>query len=144
MGSRHRSAGLILVLACAAVFARPVRADHDDWNDYGHHHHHDHGHWSGSVVIGAPWGVGPGYWYGSPYPYAYSYPYPYPYPYAYPYPYGREVQVVREPGPRIETPPGPPPVQYWYYCDPVREYYPYVQTCSAPWRQVPVEPPASR
>lgn len=24
----------------------------------------------------------------------------------------------------------------WYYCDPVRAYYPYVSTCPAPWREV--------
>jgi len=26
--------------------------------------------------------------------------------------------------------------QYWYYCDPVHAYYPYVRSCSVPWRQV--------
>jgi len=25
---------------------------------------------------------------------------------------------------------------YWYYCDPTHTFYPYVQTCSAPWRAV--------
>lgn len=25
---------------------------------------------------------------------------------------------------------------YWYYCDPAQAYFPYVQTCSAPWRPV--------
>lgn len=25
---------------------------------------------------------------------------------------------------------------YWYYCDPVQAYYPYVTTCSVPWRAV--------
>lgn len=28
--------------------------------------------------------------------------------------------------------------QTWYYCDPLRTYYPYVRTCPAPWR--PVDP----
>lgn len=26
--------------------------------------------------------------------------------------------------------------QYWYYCDPAHAYYPYVTTCTAPWRAV--------
>ena len=25
----------------------------------------------------------------------------------------------------------------WYYCDAARAYFPYVQTCQAPWRTVP-------
>jgi restriction system protein len=25
---------------------------------------------------------------------------------------------------------------YWYYCDPTHTFYPYVQTCSVPWRAV--------
>jgi len=24
----------------------------------------------------------------------------------------------------------------WYWCDPYQQYYPYVATCPAPWRQV--------
>ena len=28
------------------------------------------------------------------------------------------------------------PAQYWYYCDATHTYYPYVSTCSAPWREV--------
>ncbi len=27
----------------------------------------------------------------------------------------------------------------WYYCDPLHAYYPYVQTCPAPWRAVPTQ-----
>jgi hypothetical protein len=34
--------------------------------------------------------------------------------------------------------------QYWYYCDPTHTYYPYVNTCSVPWREVlaTASPPA--
>jgi hypothetical protein len=32
----------------------------------------------------------------------------------------------------------PAQAQSWYYCDPLRTYYPYVKTCPAPWR--PVDP----
>lgn len=35
----------------------------------------------------------------------------------------------------------PPPAQSWYYCDNPRGYYPYVQTCSGGWHQVPAVPP---
>jgi hypothetical protein len=36
---------------------------------------------------------------------------------------------------------GVAPTQYWYYCDAPKGYYPYVQSCSANWRQVPTTPP---
>ena len=38
---------------------------------------------------------------------------------------------------------GPPPQQFWYYCDSGRGYYPYVTSCPEPWRPVPATPPAS-
>jgi hypothetical protein len=25
---------------------------------------------------------------------------------------------------------------YWYYCEPARQYYPYIHTCPVPWREV--------
>jgi hypothetical protein len=30
--------------------------------------------------------------------------------------------------------------EYWYYCDPAGAYYPYVKTCSVPWRPVAPTP----
>jgi len=33
--------------------------------------------------------------------------------------------------------------QYWYYCDPAHAYYPYVNTCSVPWREVTPNPSVS-
>jgi hypothetical protein len=36
------------------------------------------------------------------------------------------------------------PVSFWYYCDPLQQYYPVTQTCPVAWRQfskVGVEPP---
>ncbi len=42
--------------------------------------------------------------------------------------------VVRAPPP---PPSGQPPAQFWYYCDEAHAYYPYVASCSGPWRQVP-------
>jgi len=35
----------------------------------------------------------------------------------------------------------PPPAQFWYHCDNPQGYYPYVQTCSSGWHQVPATPP---
>jgi len=32
--------------------------------------------------------------------------------------------------------PAPIAATTWYWCDPYRQYYPYVATCPAPWRQV--------
>ena len=42
-----------------------------------------------------------------------------------------------------DQPSGPPPQQYWYYCDSARGYYPYVSNCPEQWRAVPATPPAS-
>lgn len=99
---------------------------------YRHHDHDDH--WSGSVVIGVPLFAGPSYGYGY-----YGYPYPYRYRYGYP----GDVVVIRERSETPALPSGPPPQQYWYYCDSARGYYPYVSSCPEQWRAVPATPPAS-
>jgi TonB family protein len=36
---------------------------------------------------------------------------------------------------------GQPVAQTWWYCDPARAYYPYVTTCSMPWRAVSPQSP---
>jgi hypothetical protein len=65
---------------------------------------------------------------------------PYWPPYAYP-------PVVVSPPPVYVQPPAvvakplPPPPQYWYYCDALQGYYPYVQQCPGGWRQVLPTPP---
>ena len=93
----------------------------------------------GSVII-APGYYDP-FW---PYPYGY-----YPYGYGYGYPYGYiPPPVVRE---RVTAPPdyippddlGPPPEQYWYYCDAPQGYYPYVRDCTHEWQPVPATPPGA-
>ena len=115
-----------LLILLGGALAPQAMADRD-------HHHHGGGHWSGGVVIGVPWGWGPGYGYGPPYPYGYGYPWP----------YERRVIIERERVPRTEIPSGPPPAAYWYYCDSAGAYYPWVDSCPEPWREVPVEPPSS-
>ncbi|HLG86629.1 MAG TPA: hypothetical protein VKZ79_05465 [Alphaproteobacteria bacterium] len=71
------------------------------------------------------WDVG-GIWYYYPQP-------------IYPYPTYVPPPVVAEAAP--EAPP-PAQGQTWYYCDNPRGYYPYVQSCPTPWREVPAAPPA--
>ena len=57
----------------------------------------------------------------------------------WPYPtYVPPALIVQQPPPVI---PGVPPVQFWYFCDYPRGYYPHVATCSVPWRAVPVTSP---
>jgi hypothetical protein len=84
------------------------------------------------------WWVAGGSWYYYPSPV-----YPYPNPYVPP------VVVVREAPPAPPAITGPPPTQFWYYCDRPAGYYPYVPTCPTPWREVapqaagqPAAPPA--
>ncbi len=79
-----------------------------------HHGRHD-------GTLGWWWVVG-GVWYLYPAPI-----YPYPDPYV----------------PYVVTPSAPPPPQYWYYCEPSGEYYPYVATCPAGWKPVPATPPST-
>ena len=69
--------------------------------------------------LGWWWVIG-GLWYFYPAP---VYPYPNPY----------------EPPP-LELAP-PPPAQFWYYCEALKNYYPYVRTCPGGWQQVPATPP---
>lgn len=77
------------------------------------------------------WGVG-GAWYLYPYP-------AYPYSYAYPYPYSWEPPLALA-DPPASGPPAAPPIQYWYYCEASRTYYPYVQTCPGGWQPVAATP----
>jgi hypothetical protein len=67
--------------------------------------------------------------------YGYGYGYP-------PYYYGPPV-VAYAPPPVVYAPP-PAPTSYiapanqpYYYCDNPQGYYPSVQSCSTPWREVP-------
>jgi hypothetical protein len=80
--------------------------------------------------------------------YLVQYYYPYgPGPYYGPYPY-----YAPPPPPNYYAPPPPqappapqatcaPPPQFWYYCDDPKGYYPQVQNCPTPWREVSAPPP---
>lgn len=75
------------------------------------------------------WWVVGGVWYFYP-----QVVYPYPDPYAPP------VVVLQTPPPTEAAPVGPPPAQFWYYCEAARKYYPYVASCEGGWKPVPVTP----
>ncbi|MGZ3788105.1 MAG: hypothetical protein ACXVLQ_06250 [Bacteriovorax sp.] len=89
--------------------------DRDHWRG-GYWHHGNHG-----GHLGWWWVVGPS-WY-----YYYRPIYPYPNPYV-------PSTVI------VPTPQATPTVQYWYYCEAQKEYYPYVSTCSSGWKPVPANP----
>jgi hypothetical protein len=100
--------------------------------DFGHFSPAERGIWrGGSWSHGwhdgrfAWWWVAGGGWYFYPAP-------------LYPYPtYVPPAIIVQQP----PVPHGPPPVQFWYFCDNPQGYYPYVAACNGPWREVPATPP---
>lgn len=58
------------------------------------------------------------------------------------YPYPLMVSPIAIPE-EMEPPPvvaAPPPAGFWYYCDNPPGYYPYVTTCTVPYRAVPAQP----
>lgn len=76
-----------------------------------------------------------------------------PWPWYYPWYFGYTVPVfpttlyVEEPAPvqyMEMNPPVNPPANLqsnmWYYCSNPQGYYPYVQSCSTNWQQVPAQP----
>lgn len=152
------SALLPLLLAAAAMFSaaapaqdrhgpgqragqRPAHAPEHrggqrQWHgDIARFHEHDWPRWRGGHWrherhggrLGWWWVVGPS-WYFYPQP---VYPYPNPW----------------EPAEVIVPPPGGvapmPPARYWYYCEALRNYYPYVSRCPGGWRRVPATPDAN-
>jgi hypothetical protein len=131
--SRERTVVLVagvLVAVTMAMASAPAQAQRFVGHVRGPAFSQWHGgywahNWHGGVY-GWWWVVGPGWWY------------PYPAPY-YPYPdYYTPPAVVMDSQPA--APVAAPAPQVWYYCEPSKAYYPYVPTCSAPWRQVPAVP----
>lgn len=93
------------------------------WRSGGWHHERHDGRFGWWWVVAGTW-----YFYPGPI-------YPYPDPYIPPY-----VIVQQAPQP---TAPMQPPAQYWYYCEASKNYYPYVSTCAAGWKEVPATPPSA-
>jgi hypothetical protein len=162
MTTRMHFVAALLALALAAPAAPALAEEHHDRDHREEHHaYHDfHGHdfrvftpfeldlwrrggwvhdWYGGRY--GWWWVADGYWYWYPAP---VYPYPSYVPPAPPpvvvmapgAPPPPAAPVVAPPPPP-PTPTGQPPAEFWYYCDESKAYYPYVNTCNSPWRQVP-------
>lgn len=138
-----RWAGGVLAIAMMAlaldVAAQPQKRAHRPpparWHgDITRFHQHDwpvwragrwaHTHHDGRLgwwwVVGSSW-----YFYPAPV-------YPVPDPWVPP-----PVTIVTPP---TGTNPPPPATEYWYYCEAVQAYYPYVATCPAGWKPVPAKP----
>lgn len=125
--------GAVLAVALGALTVQPAMAQHRPNNFYGGDFHrftpYDQQVWtSGRWVHGwhdnrfAWWWVTGGLWYFYPAP-------------IYPYPtYVPPAIVAPQPPP---VPSGEPPTQFWYFCDSPQGYYPYVTSCTVPWRAVP-------
>ena len=125
-----RMAAVLLALlgGAACVPAMPAAAQgwhHRGWPGGWHDGYWHHGWYGGRMgwwwVAGGNW-----YWYNAP---------------VYPYP-GAVSEVYVSPPATVAPPPAAPAPQMWYYCDNPAGYYPYVQTCSQPFRPVaPSAPP---
>ena len=109
--------------------------DRDVWRgDIWRFREHDMDRWRGGYWVHGDhdgrwgwWWVVTGLWYFYPRP---IYPYPDPY-------------IPYEPAqPVLPVPSTPPTVQYWYYCEGAKAYYPYVESCPGGWKRVPATPSA--
>jgi hypothetical protein len=149
-----RLAVIVLSFGAGALSLAATAEAGGGWHGGGWHG----GGWHGGGWYGGGWYGGGCCWSGTQLslsfnvPAYHGYPAYYPYPaYAYyppyPYPAYTYVQPYYPPAPPVTlaqqmpaTAPGPAPIQYWYYCDNPRGYYPYVQSCGAGWRAVPAQP----
>jgi len=144
VGSWHGVPALLGAAVAALALVAPVVAQREHgagpshWRgDISRFQQHDRqvwrgGHWVHNRHDGRLgwWWVAGGSWYLYPSP---VYPYPDPWlPPAY---------VPANPPATVAAP--LPPVQYWYYCEAYRTYYPYAATCPGGWQQVPATPPDS-
>jgi len=115
------------IAAGAALVSSPAAAQHHGGYHGGYHGHGwHHGGWGWGFGVGLGVGLYDPWWPGH---YAGYWDYPY-----YPYYADPPVTVIQQ-APTVQAAP-----QSYYYCDNPAGYYPYVQQCSIPWRQVPVTP----
>ena len=105
-------------------FAHFSPAERETWSHGVWHHEWHNGHY------GWWWGVG-GFWYFYPAP-------------LYPYPdYVADVAYDDTTYAPDEYASQPAPVAgqfYYYYCDALGAYYPYVPSCPSGWRTIPIAP----
>jgi hypothetical protein len=158
-------ASVLITVPVLLFLALPAAADRRDgrdggWHgDRGHFQRSDMDHWRRDGRwrhgwhegrVGWWWVVG-GLWYFYPSPV-------YPYPDFYAPPVVVEQQppivvqqqppVVVQQAPAPTAPPAiqvapPQPAQNWYYCEPSKAYYPYVNSCATGWKVVPASPPGA-
>ncbi len=105
------------------------REDLDFWRAGGWRHERRDGRFGWWWVVGGTW-----YFYERPV---------YPYPLVVSEVAIPPTVVVAPPPPVVVQPPPQmvsPPPGMWYYCDNPRGYYPYVASCSVPFRPVPAAP----
>jgi hypothetical protein len=149
-GIESRIAQIALALA-AILPSLPALAERHEEGGHGHggmERHEEGRHWDGDIArfhehdldrwrggrwthedhdgrLGWWWVAGDA-WYFYPAPV-----YPYPDPYAPPETIATAPSVA---------PPAAPAPRSWYYCEAVKSYYPYVQTCPGGWKALPVPP----
>lgn len=123
---RVAAVALALLGDAASVPAMPAHADY--WH-HGHFYRGYPGYWHSGYWHNGWYGGRFGWWWvtGGGW-YYYNAP-------VYPYP-GAVSEVYVTPPATVAAPPAAPAPQMWYYCDNPAGYYPYVQTCSQPFRPV--------
>ena len=114
---------LKLIKLFLALFLLATAGIGNAWAAHGHFHSHF------GIVVGPVWDP----WY-------------YPSPYSSPYYYPPNPPIVIERAPpvyieRDEAQPTPAPINYWYYCNASKAYYPYVKECPSGWQRVSPQPP---
>ncbi|MDO9103919.1 MAG: hypothetical protein Q7U57_03045 [Methylovulum sp.] len=147
-----------IMLAVCSLYSGLNRAQGDSGGGYHDGGHGQGGsHFRGGDIHSGEWGYRGGYrsyprfgiYLGAPY---YAYPYfrhPY-YRQIYQTPYYYPPSVVTIPiTPPVYIQQTPPAIQqypsgYWYYCNRLKGYYPYIKQCPGGWQQVEPTPPAPR
>ncbi len=127
---------LIGGLVLATSVGLPAHAAH------GGDHGGGPGWWGLGLGLGLGWEIGriSGPYYYPPYP-VYYYPAP-----QYYYPAPPPAVIIQSPPATMPVPaaaasPTTPSAPNWYYCPPLKGYYPQVRTCPEPWHMVPGTPP---
>lgn len=106
--------GLLILLGVPAFASAAVHVRVGGGYYYGYHGLRGYYYAPYYDYYGPAYGYGPGYYYPPP------------------------ATVYAEP----ETTVVQPPANYWYYCPPAKNYYPYVTSCPSGWEAVPAKPPA--
>lgn len=144
----------IATLVGTAPFAAIAQQPDGVWRgDIRHFESRDARHWRSGAWRHGPhagrtgwWWVTGGMWYFYPQP-VYPYPDPYRPPLVVvepsPPPVVVQIQAPVQTSPQMPPAASPPTVQFWYYCEADRGYFPYVASCPGGWKTVPATPPGA-